>query len=146
MSCGVGCRSSSDPALLWREPAATSLIRPLAWEPPYAMWSGPRKGKNTKKKNKKTRGRLKNISDYYKTSKCHCLEPHCKGENISVCTLMALCSLIPPQCNNSMKSCSINSRVKFCVDFNSNLCPVYRWGNWTSKLTKFKAMIYIASN
>ena len=38
MSCGVGCRRSSDPALLWlwRRPVATALIRPLAWEPPYA--------------------------------------------------------------------------------------------------------------
>ena len=38
MSCGVGCRHSSDPALLWlwRRSAATAPIRPLSWEPPYA--------------------------------------------------------------------------------------------------------------
>jgi len=38
VSCGVGCRSGSDPALLWlwRRPVATAPIRPLAWEPPYA--------------------------------------------------------------------------------------------------------------
>ena len=38
MSCGVGCRHGSDPALLWlcHRPAGTALIRPLAWEPPYA--------------------------------------------------------------------------------------------------------------
>ena len=38
MSCGVGRRRSSDPALLWlwRRLAAPALIRPLAWEPPYA--------------------------------------------------------------------------------------------------------------
>ena len=38
MSSGVGRRRSSDLALLWlwRRPAATALIRPLAWEPPYA--------------------------------------------------------------------------------------------------------------
>ena len=38
MSCGVGCRRGSDPALLWRwcRLVATALIRPLAWEPPYA--------------------------------------------------------------------------------------------------------------
>ena len=28
---------SSDLALLWRRLAATAQIRPLAWEPPYAM-------------------------------------------------------------------------------------------------------------
>ena len=36
MSCGVGCRCGLDPVLLWCRPAATALIRPLAWEPPYA--------------------------------------------------------------------------------------------------------------
>ena len=43
MSCGVGHRGGSDPALLWLWPwpwpwpAATALIGPLAWELPYAM-------------------------------------------------------------------------------------------------------------
>src|SRR5512145_2760134 len=38
VSCGVGCRRGSDPALLWlwRRPVATAPIQPLAWEPPYA--------------------------------------------------------------------------------------------------------------
>ena len=38
LSCGVGCRRSSDPELLWLwcRPVTTALIRPLAWEPPYA--------------------------------------------------------------------------------------------------------------
>ena len=38
MSCGVGHRCGLDPALLWlwHRPAAVALIRPLAWEPPYA--------------------------------------------------------------------------------------------------------------
>jgi len=36
--CGVGCRRVSDLVLLWLwySLAATGLIRPLAWEPPYA--------------------------------------------------------------------------------------------------------------
>ena len=40
MSCGVDRRhGGSDLALLclWCRLAATALIRPLAWEPPYAM-------------------------------------------------------------------------------------------------------------
>ena len=39
VSCGVGRRHGSDPALLWLWPrlAATAPIRPLAWESPYAM-------------------------------------------------------------------------------------------------------------
>ena len=38
MSCGVGRRHGLDPELLWLWlwPAAVALIRPLAWEPPYA--------------------------------------------------------------------------------------------------------------
>ena len=39
VSCGVGCRCGSDTALLclWHRLVATTLIRPLAWEPPYAV-------------------------------------------------------------------------------------------------------------
>ena len=38
MSCGVGCRYSSDLVLLWLwcRAVATTRIQPLAWEPPYA--------------------------------------------------------------------------------------------------------------
>ena len=38
VSCGVGCRHGSDPALLWLwlRLVATAPIRPLAWEPPCA--------------------------------------------------------------------------------------------------------------
>ena len=35
-SCGVGHRYSFDPVLLWCRPAASALIRLLAWELPYA--------------------------------------------------------------------------------------------------------------
>ena len=39
MSCGVGRRCGSVPERLWLwcSPVAVALIRPLAWEPPYAM-------------------------------------------------------------------------------------------------------------
>ena len=47
MSCGVGCKHGSDPAWLWLWPAAIALIRPLAWEPPYAA-SAARKNNNNK--------------------------------------------------------------------------------------------------
>ena len=50
MSCGVGWGCGSDPEMLWlwRRPAALALIRPLAWEPPYA--AGVARKKNPKKK------------------------------------------------------------------------------------------------
>ena len=53
MSCGVGCRCGLDPVLLWlwHRPAATALIRPLAWEPPSARGAALEKTKRQKKKN-----------------------------------------------------------------------------------------------
>ena len=59
MSCGVGCRCGSDPTLLWlwRRPAATALIRPLAWEPPHAAGVALEKAK--RQKNKKTKNKTK---------------------------------------------------------------------------------------
>ena len=52
VSCGVGCRRGSDPVLLWlwRRLVATALIRPLAWEPPYAVGAALEKTKRQKKK------------------------------------------------------------------------------------------------
>ena len=39
MSCDVDHKCSLDPTLLWlwQRPAATALIQPLVWKPPYAM-------------------------------------------------------------------------------------------------------------
>ena len=53
MSCAVGCRCGLDPMLLWCRLAATALIRPLAWEPPYAMGAALKRQKEKKKKNVK---------------------------------------------------------------------------------------------
>ena len=50
VSCGVGHRRSSDLALLWLgcRPAATALIQPLAWEPPYATGATLKRTKGQK--------------------------------------------------------------------------------------------------
>ena len=55
LSCGVGRRWGSDPALLWPwcRPVATAPIRPLGWEPPCAMGAALEKAKRPKKKKKK---------------------------------------------------------------------------------------------
>ena len=55
MSCGVGQRHGSDPALLWLWLSATVLIRPIAWETLYAMGTALK----IQKKKKKS---LKNIN------------------------------------------------------------------------------------
>ena len=59
MSCGLGCRRGSDPALLlwlWRRPAAIAQISPLAWEPPYAVGAALKRekdrGEKKERKNK----------------------------------------------------------------------------------------------
>ena len=56
MSYGVVHRFDSDSELLWlwRRPAATALVQPLAWEPPYAVGMAL-KSKKKKKKEKKER-------------------------------------------------------------------------------------------
>ena len=54
MSCGIGCRHGSDPALmwLWDRPVATAPIGPLAWEPPYATGAALEKTKKKKRQKK----------------------------------------------------------------------------------------------
>ena len=52
MSGGVGRRHGMDPLLLWCRPAAVALIRPLAWELPYATGTALKSKKKKKKKKK----------------------------------------------------------------------------------------------
>ena len=51
VSCGAGHRRGLDPVLLWLwcRPVATALIRPLAWEPPYAAGAALEKAKKKRK-------------------------------------------------------------------------------------------------
>ena len=51
MSCGVGHRWGSDPMSLWLwcRPAAIAPIRPIAWEPPYAVGAALEKDQKKKK-------------------------------------------------------------------------------------------------
>ena len=55
VSCGVGRGFGSDPALLWlwSRLGSYSLIRPLAWESPYAAGTAQEMAKRPKKKKKK---------------------------------------------------------------------------------------------
>ena len=59
MSCNIGCRHGLDLVLrwLWCRLAAIALIRPLAWELPYATGEAlkSKKPKKTKNKNKKNK-------------------------------------------------------------------------------------------
>ena len=50
VSCGLCCRCGSDLVLLWLWSAATAPIRPLVWEPPYAMGVALKIQKKKKKK------------------------------------------------------------------------------------------------
>ena len=55
MSCGVGCRRGSDPALLWLwcRPVATAPIQPLPWEPLCAVGVAQEMAKKEEKKKRK---------------------------------------------------------------------------------------------
>ena len=55
MSCGVGRGRGSDLVLLWlwHRLAGTALMKPLAWEAPYAAGAAFKKTKDKKKKKKK---------------------------------------------------------------------------------------------
>ena len=62
MSCGVGrSRRSLDSELLWLwcRPSAVAPIKPLAWEPPYAVGVALKKSKAKKRKKKKERKKRK---------------------------------------------------------------------------------------
>ena len=50
MSCGIGHRRSLDPVLLWLwcRLTAIALIRPPAWEPPYAIGAALKRQKKKK--------------------------------------------------------------------------------------------------
>ena len=63
MSCGVGLRRGSDPALLWlwHRLVAVAPIRPLAWEPPHAMDAAL---KSKKKKRERERTLFMYIKSY----------------------------------------------------------------------------------
>ena len=49
MSCGVGCRLSLEPTLLWLWLAAVAPIGPLAWKPLYAAGAAQEIAKKNKK-------------------------------------------------------------------------------------------------
>ena len=68
MSCGVGHRCGLDLELLWLwcRLAATALIRPLPWEPPYAVSVAL---KSSKKERKREREREKKRKEKRKEKK-----------------------------------------------------------------------------
>ena len=72
MSCVAGRRHGSDPMLLWlwRRPAATTPIRPLAWEPPYAAGAVLEKTKRPKENNKVFSEIRMNEGAWLPTSNC----------------------------------------------------------------------------
>ena len=63
MSCGVGHRHGSDPALLrlWHRPATVALLRPLSWEPPYAVGEALERQKDPPPKKKEKKEKRKEL-------------------------------------------------------------------------------------
>ena len=67
LSCAVGHRCSSDSEFLWLWLwlAAGTLIRPLAWEPPYAIGVALRNKKQTNKQQKLSSTALSHVDSVY---------------------------------------------------------------------------------
>ena len=76
MSCGVGCRRGSDPALLWLwcRPVATAPIQPPAWEPPYAAGAAQEIATTTTTKKDKRNRRIAHLGPVQIPD----LQNHCK--------------------------------------------------------------------
>ena len=70
MGCGMGCRHGLDLALLclWCRPAAVVPIRPLAWDPPYALKRQKTKRQKKKKKKKKRKKKKHNVKEERKAT------------------------------------------------------------------------------
>ena len=64
MSCGVCCRWGLDPVWLWlwRRPGAAALIRPLAWERPYATGAALKSRKKEREGRRKKERRMLGVS------------------------------------------------------------------------------------
>ena len=69
MSCGVGRTCGSDLVWLWvwDKLAPAALIRPLAWEPPYAMGAALKRFYKKKEKEKEN----KSVYSSIKKNKTH---------------------------------------------------------------------------
>ena len=82
MSRDVGCRVGSDLALLWlwHRPAAGALVRPLAWELPYAVGLALKR-----QKRKKTKKNLPKVTSL-----------HCSEEIQSLISVAHTLSLLKP--------------------------------------------------
>ena len=77
MSCGVGCRCSSDPAWLWlwHSLVATAPIQPLTWEHPYTVGMALKRQKQKKNPTKHSSERFDaNHSLDLWTKGCHFTE------------------------------------------------------------------------
>jgi len=98
MSCGVGCRRGSDPALLWlwRRPVAIAPIQPLAWEPPYAVGAAQEIAATTTTKKDKRQKKKKMWLTILYTCNLHDVVHHLYFNwnrcVLCVCVYMWLCS------------------------------------------------------
>ena len=66
VSCGVGHQCGSDSALLclWHKLAATTLIPPHTWEPPYAEGVALKSKKKKRKQKEQTSKKIRRPKNY----------------------------------------------------------------------------------
>ena len=121
MSCGVGLRCGSDPALLWLwcRLAAIALIWLLAWEPPHAM------GAALKKKIKKKRNPFSSLFFFLFLA----VPPTCKRSRQSQAT-----AVTPPNPQPLGRQ-----GTPFTILFRSEV-----WGCEVARLKKFLKSFYMS--
>ena len=104
MSCGVGRRCGSDPALLWlwHRPVATAPIEPLAWEPPYAEGAALEKAKSQKNKQKKRSFGLSIGKDNCPTHSSRPSESSLLSKHVNSSDNDLECMCISLQCSTSL--------------------------------------------
>ena len=92
--CELWCsrKCGSDLALLWHwcRPAATAPIRPLAWEPPYAMGMALKRQKTKRKRNKSSKIILKYLGGKRQADEYHVMSHYFPGKNNSIHTPKAM--------------------------------------------------------
>ena len=108
MSCGVGCRLSSDPLLLWLwcRLVATAPIGPLAWDPPYAVEAALEKAKKKKRKKEKEKDKswfsdtMTVKSSFYRKDR----SPHSRVHILSTASRVPMSTGLTMTCDNSNKT------------------------------------------
>ena len=124
MGCGVSRSCASDLALLclWRKPAATAPIQPLAWELPYAGGAALKSKKQTNKQKKPKNTTI----EFFQTLRSRAQLGSLNQVSL-LSTGLLLCTVFPHFPSSSFCSYlyhSAPSRVPYHIQHSINICYI----------------------